>query len=628
MKVKHQNKSSILRSLLTEHDPNLESNPYLHSLKQFKENLNLIFNSLPQGITITDDKGYIIETNREAAKLLGIPKRKHHGRYIGGKEWNIIRPDGSKMPDSEFPSVKALKTGKRVDNVVMGIVKKKNQITWINVTAAPLNISGYGVIVAYGDITRQKIIEEMFKVVVDSSPLAIYLAEGIEQKAEYLNPRFTELFGYTIEDVPTAGHWFLLAYPDRNYREGLVKEWKRRVIESTRTGKQIKSMEAIATCKDGSKKDILWNFISVGRKNISYGLDLSDRKRSEVRLQQNYRKIAEILDSIQDDFYVLDKNWNFVFASKKFTSRINKEPKDFVGNNLWRMFPKHLGTVYEKNLREAMEKRETRRFEVAGKYTNAWYKMTVFPSEEGVTVLGSDITGQKDLERKKDEFISIASHELKTPITTIKGFAQIIAQRLEKSGDLQNYHLMERMEGQIERLTNLVSEFLDVTKIQAGKLPLKEAYFNLNELVREIIHDLTLTANTGHAIIVKGRICNEIYADKFRISQVITNILSNAVKYSPSSSNIIVSLKSDSKEIIVSIRDFGIGIAPKEQSMVFERFFQSRITREKEGRLTSLGLGLYISSEIIKQHGGQIRVISKEGKGSTFIFTLPKENLK
>jgi PAS domain S-box-containing protein len=104
------------------------------------------------------------------------------------------------------------------------------------------------------------------------------------------------------------------------------------------------------------------------------------------------------LNSIQEDFYVLDSDWNFVYASKLFTSRIGKEPKDFVGKNIWKMFPKHIGTVYEENLRAVMDKGEIRRFDVGGKYTDAYYRMAVFPSEEGITVLGTDITEQKKTE--------------------------------------------------------------------------------------------------------------------------------------------------------------------------------------------------------------------------------------
>jgi PAS domain S-box-containing protein len=126
--------------------------------------------------------------------------------------------------------------------------------------------------------------------------------------------------------------------------------------------------------------------------------DITERKQAEEQLERSNQKLNEILVSIQDDFYVLDRDWKFVYASKLFTSKIGKEPEDFAGQNIWEMFPKHVGTAFEENFRAAMEKREVRRFEVGGQYTAAWYRMTAFPSADGITVLGTDIT-----ERKKAE---------------------------------------------------------------------------------------------------------------------------------------------------------------------------------------------------------------------------------
>jgi PAS domain S-box-containing protein len=131
---------------------------------------------------------------------------------------------------------------------------------------------------------------------------------------------------------------------------------------------------------------------------VSVNRDITRRKQTEEQLAQLNQKFNEILESIQDDFYVLNRDWNFVYASKTFTSKIGKEPKDFVGNNIWTMFPKHVGTIFEENLKSAMDKREVRRFEIGGKYTPAWYRMTAFPSAEGITVLGTDITEQKRTE--------------------------------------------------------------------------------------------------------------------------------------------------------------------------------------------------------------------------------------
>jgi PAS domain S-box-containing protein len=136
------------------------------------------------------------------------------------------------------------------------------------------------------------------------------------------------------------------------------------------------------------------------RQFVAIFMDVSARKKSEEERARSEQRVFEILKSIQDDFYVLDRDWIFRFANRQFTSKIGKEPEDFIGKNIWEMFPKHLGTVYEENLRAAMDRRETRRFEIEGKYTNASYRMTAFPSAEGITVLGVDVTAQKKIERE------------------------------------------------------------------------------------------------------------------------------------------------------------------------------------------------------------------------------------
>ena len=175
------------------------------------------------------------------------------------------------------------------------------------------------------------------------------------------------------------------------------------------TGKPVMGSSFDAVCADGRVINFYGHavplFDEAGKTRGAIGVfdDVTERKRVEEALNASNHRINEILSSIQDDFYVLDRDWNFVFASKSFTSRIGKEPKDFVGNNLWEMFPKHLGTILEENYRAAMDKREVRRFELHGQYTDLWYRMTAFPSAEGITILGTDITESKRAEKALEE---------------------------------------------------------------------------------------------------------------------------------------------------------------------------------------------------------------------------------
>ncbi len=182
------------------------------------------------------------------------------------------------------------------------------------------------------------------------------------------------------------------------------------------------SAEITQLRKDGSRVDIETRTVALRDDSgyvtgyVSVNRDISERKRAEVQLEQSNQKLNQILASIQDDFYVLDREWNFVYASRRFTSKVGKEPEDFVGQNIWKMFPKHVGSVLDEKFHEAMEKREVRRFELGGKYTSAWYRMTAFPSNEGIAVLGADITERKQAEealRLKDDLLRLTSEMAK-----------------------------------------------------------------------------------------------------------------------------------------------------------------------------------------------------------------------
>ncbi|HUD44994.1 MAG TPA: GAF domain-containing sensor histidine kinase [Patescibacteria group bacterium] len=220
-------------------------------------------------------------------------------------------------------------------------------------------------------------------------------------------------------------------------------------------------------------------------------------------------------------------------------------------------------------------------------------------------------------QKRKDEFISIVSHELKTPLTSMKIYLQMAEKVLGKSKDKKPLYFLNKVSEQSDKILMIINDLFDTSKIEAGKLSLNKKSFYLDELVRKIVVDFQFTTET-HRIIKTGEFEGEIIADEDRIGQVITNLLTNAIKYSPHGGDIIVNIWSDKKNVYVSVQDFGIGIAQSKQEKIFERFF--RVSEDGGG---GIGLGLYISSEIIKQHEGKIRVKSKKNKGSTFTFQIP-----
>jgi signal transduction histidine kinase len=224
----------------------------------------------------------------------------------------------------------------------------------------------------------------------------------------------------------------------------------------------------------------------------------------------------------------------------------------------------------------------------------------------------------QDAIKLRDEFLSIASHELKTPITSLKVYTQVLGKQLRKEEKPALY--LQKMDVQITKLTQLISDLLDVSRIQFGKLAFQIEAFDINELVADIAETLQPTLD-NHKIQIVGKSSKLVSGDRDRISQVLINLLTNAAKYSPDADKIVVSITNDQQKASVSVKDFGIGIDKKHVSRVFDRFYQ---IREKNSRaFPGLGMGLYICKAIIERHNGSLTVESEIGQGSTFQFTLP-----
>ena len=223
----------------------------------------------------------------------------------------------------------------------------------------------------------------------------------------------------------------------------------------------------------------------------------------------------------------------------------------------------------------------------------------------------------EDLMSKKDEFMNVASHELKTPITNMKGYLQILKKEFVKKNG-SSINLLEKADHQINKLTGLVNDLLDVTKIQAGKMLYNFCEFEISQVISEVVSQAQVAVTT-HQIMITGTVQSRVQGDKNRIEQVISNLLSNAVKYSPNAEKIIISTSLTGNAIQISVKDFGIGIPAENQKHIFDRFYR---VEECSQQFSGLGLGLYISAEIIRRHGGTIGVMS-DASGTEFYFSLP-----
>jgi PAS domain S-box-containing protein len=229
----------------------------------------------------------------------------------------------------------------------------------------------------------------------------------------------------------------------------------------------------------------------------------------------------------------------------------------------------------------------------------------------------TNIHAQKNNEYKKDEFLSIASHELKTPLTTIKAFFQLAKKDAGEHKVLNQF--VGKAERQLERLGRLIEDLLDVSKINAGKMVYNMEDFDFGLALADIVESMQQTS-ARHRIEIKSN-CNITYhGDRHRIEQVLVNLLNNAIKYSPDGDLVVVNCEPDKQNLIVSVQDFGVGIAEEHLKGLFDRFYRVDNT---SARFQGLGLGLFISAEIVKRHGGSFWIESQPGAGSTFYFLLP-----
>jgi two-component system, sensor histidine kinase and response regulator len=231
-----------------------------------------------------------------------------------------------------------------------------------------------------------------------------------------------------------------------------------------------------------------------------------------------------------------------------------------------------------------------------------------------------DLEKSREEEQKKDDFIGFASHELKTPITSVKAYLQLLQRVLIRNESKDSALLyLEKTELYLGKLSSLINDLLDVSKIQTGKLEFNLERFRFDELYKEVLENMQHTSQR-HKIIRSE--CPEIwiFGDKIRLEQVFINLISNAIKYSPEADKIIVEANVNNGLIEISVIDFGIGIPDAKQKKIFEKFYR---VEEASKKFQGLGIGLYISSEIIKRHNGRFGVESVERKGSRFWFTLP-----
>ena len=364
--------------------------------------------------------------------------------------------------------------------------------------------------------------------------------------------------------------------------------------------------------------------------------DITEQYYSEKKLKEAFFKIEEsekrfrrVANNAPVFIVITDLEGKITFANQLWL--------DFIGSSL----DEHLGSIAFANthpedvencravFEESYYNQSDFKLEYRVKRFDGRYRWMVNKGAprydvngefEGYTHAFMNIHEIKLQEKQKDLFIGMASHELKTPVTSMKGYVQLLSAKYKNSDDEFLKKALHTIDKQILVLTSLITDLLNLSKMKRGGLQLNKTFFDINELLETNVAQIRMV-NPTHIIDLSKTNEIQVYADKERLGQVVTNFLTNAVKYAPNSKNIKVSASVQDDKIRVAVRDYGIGIKEENKERIFKRFYREE--GRDENTFPGFGIGLYIAADIIKKHKGTIGVDSEKGEGSTFHFTIP-----
>jgi PAS domain S-box-containing protein len=459
------------------------------------------------------------------------------------------------------------------------------------------------------------------------APAAICVLDGPDFVFELVNPLYQQL----LPGRELVGKPILEAMPELS--DQALPSILREVYRSGKTYEGNELLVALADAT-GKLQDRYFNFIYQARQTaeghsdgiLVFAFDITEMVLNRQKEQATEQRFHFLLDAIPQQVWTATPDGLINYVNDVVCNDFGHMEADITGEG-WQQFihPEDQQSAFHKwavALRTNTEYMIEFRLKFAdGKFY--WHLARALPLiEDGKATLwlgtNTNIDLQKSNEHKKDEFISIASHELKTPLTTVKAFFQLAKREIAPDKKLNVF--VDKADRQLERLGRLIEDLLDVSKINAGKMTYNREQFNFRELLAESIESVQQTASRHQInLLMKENFGYE--GDQHRIEQVVINLLNNAVKYAPDGGEITVTCELEDDNIIVAVTDPGIGIAEEHLKGLFDRFYR---VDNSSSRFQGLGLGLFISAEIVKRHGGSFWIESEIGRGSTFSFLLPR----
>jgi len=528
---------------------------------------------MSDGVLLVDGEGNTVFINPAGQRLLGksevdVPITRQAEVY------RLRDEHGRAIDTQELPAAQALSTGRTVQDVTILIARDNDKVA-VSMSATPLHEDERttGVVVTFRDITERRALEEQMQVQAESAQI---LADAGAFFASNIDPNWvTQAIAERVAEV--LGDWSA-------------------VILRTPDNKEL-SVAAIYH-RDMSSLGLAWSYIYRQPLIVGEGIIGQVVSSGYPSLTTNVRGLSDVTNP--GTYHPSPVKLASLLILPLRTRREVIGALVIAAND-----PEHAMTDDKLPLAEVLAERASLAIENARLYTE---------QVEARRKL-------EDLSRLKDEFLSIASHELRTPVTSIKGYTQL-AKMLIKEGDLNtSEEYLDIALDQIDRMSRLILELLDVSRIETGRLEIRREPIGWSNFVRDVVHRHHTAVSDRRFHVSVPDDAKYVIGDRDRLEQVLGNLLENAVKYSPEGSDVTVTVEDRGDSYVTAVCDRGIGIPADELAQVFERFHRGR--QVSSTNYGGLGLGLYITKQIVERHGGSIWVESKEGQGTAFYFLLP-----
>ncbi|QED37976.1 PAS domain S-box protein [Antarcticibacterium arcticum] len=631
------NASGVVEGIFV-HAINVTEQVETRRLVERSENrLQNLIDTVPAIIWITNKEGESAYLNDNWYKYTGQAPQE-----AAGFGWlKATHPEDVEMAENAF---RTANDNHEAYNVSYRLRNKEGEYRWVIDRGSPkYNEQGEfdGMVGTVIDVHEERVKDQLVREsehrlrnIVHEATVATGIYLGREMKIGLANEAMIKLWG---KDSSVIGKTIRQALPElegQPFHELLDEVF---TTGNTYWGKEDKVDLVI----NGKLQSGYFNFTYKPLRNekgeiygvLNMAVDVTELVKSKMQVKESETHFRQMADLMPTKVINADPAGNFIY--------FNEDWLDYTGLKVEELLEKGWIHLIHPLEREIFKERwqaslntgnpfemELRCINKHGKYKWHLSRAEAVINEDGAIKMwigtNTEIQKLKEEEKRKEDFLKMVSHELKTPVTSIKGYVQLLLNLLKREGVMVQGLPLEqslgRIDHQIKRLTRLISEMLDLSRIEENKMELQKEIFSINDLVAETVQDINYT-NTQHKIEVHQDYKCNVLADKDRIGQVLINFITNAIKYSPDSQEIVVKVqKHKNNQVAVVVKDNGIGIDKKNHRNIFKRFY--RIGGKSEDTYSGFGIGLYLANEIIQRHNGTITVKSKKGKGSDFCFIL------